>query len=455
MRDMLLRFIRENKLITPGSTLICAVSGGKDSVCLLHMMVSLQKELQITIEAAHLNHQLRGAESDRDEAFVRSFCESLGVPLTVSRADVVSRCEKTGESVEEAARVLRYRFFESLGGLVATAHTQDDNLETVLLNLVRGTALRGLCGIPPKRGKIVRPLLCVSRAEVEAYLKKHGLCHVEDSSNASILPLRNRLRHEVVPLLARENPKLPQSVFHMSEILRAEDAYLEGEAASLLQRAMLPDGGRSCRMLQTAPEALFARALRLLLTELSVSKPSRAHVEALAQLVSGTNGSQSITLPGGKILRRSYDVLTLDSGETASGFAARRLCIGGETQIPELSLRVSCRFVKNFEKSMQSPCTFAFKYDTIEAPEGLLIRPRAPGDEIRLPGGRRTLKKLFIDRKIPASRRQLVPVVTDGARALLVYPCAVSSEHGAQPGSAAILIHFAHEKEYIQKEDTQ
>ena len=186
MRGNILRFIRENELIKPGSTLVCAVSGGKDSVCLLHVMRSLQKELSITVKAAHLNHQLRGEESDRDEAFVRSLCESLSVPLTVSHADVLTRCKETGESVEEAARVLRYRFFASLEGVVATAHTQDDNLETVLLNLVRGTALRGLCGIPPKRGQIIRPMLCVSRAEVETYLEQHALSHVEDSSNASI-----------------------------------------------------------------------------------------------------------------------------------------------------------------------------------------------------------------------------------------------------------------------------
>ena len=214
MRDNILRYLRENGLIDPGATLVCAVSGGKDSVCLLHVMLSLQKELSITVEAAHLNHQLRGAESDRDEAFVRNLCDSLGVRLTVSRADVLSRCKQTGESVEEAARVLRYQFFESLGKPVATAHTQDDNLETVLLNLVRGTALRGLCGIPPKRGKIIRPMLCVSRAEVETYLEQHALSHVEDSTNASSLPLRNRLRHEVVPLLMRENPKLSSTVFH-------------------------------------------------------------------------------------------------------------------------------------------------------------------------------------------------------------------------------------------------
>ena len=298
-------------------------------------------------------------------------------------------------------------------------------------------------------------MLCVSRAEVETYLEQHALSHVEDSTNASSLPLRNRLRHEVVPLLARENPKLSSSVFQMCEILREEDAYLDGAAASLLRLAKLPDGGWSCHVLRDAPDALLLRAMRQLLSELSVSKPSRAHVDALMRLVSGTDGSQSITLPGGKILCRSYDKLAPDLRETPAGFAPKTLSPDGVTEIPELSLRVSCRFVKNFEKSMLSPCTFALRYDTIEAPKDLLIRPRKQGDEIRLQGGRKTLKKLFIDRKIPASQRELVPVVTDGAQVLLVYPFAVSSEHGAQPGEAALLIQFMHEKEYIQKEDTQ
>ena len=455
MRDKVLRFVRENALIAPGITLICAVSGGKDSVCLLHVMHALQPELQITVAAAHLNHQLRGEESDRDEAFVKDFCSRLGVPLTVAHADVLLRCRETGESVEEAARILRYQFLESLGNPVATAHTQDDNLETVLLNLVRGTALRGLCGIPPKRGTIIRPMLCVCREEVEAYLERHALCHVEDSSNASSLPLRNRLRLEVVPLLARENPKLSASVFRMGEVLRAEDAYLDGEAASLLRQAERKNGGWSCRVLRDAPEAIRARAMRLLLSELSVCKPSRAHVGALMQLVSGSSGSQSVTLPSGKILRRSYDALAMDAGEQPVTFAPKPLSLDVDTELPELSLRVSCRFVKKYEKSMQSPCTFAFKYDTIASPDTICIRPRQPGDGIRLPGGRKTLKKLFIDRKIPASQRELVPVVADGANVLLVYPFAVSSEHGAQPGEAALLIQFMHEKEYIQKEDTQ
>lgn len=170
MTDKILSWMRGQCMTQPGDTVICAVSGGADSVCMLHVLLSLRNTLGITVEAAHFNHQLRGEESDRDEAFVRTLCAELGVVLHVDNGDVRARAAKTHESVEEAARALRYAFFSSLPGLIATAHTQDDNLETVLLNLTRGTGLAGLCGIPPKRESFIRPMLAVSRAEIEAYL---------------------------------------------------------------------------------------------------------------------------------------------------------------------------------------------------------------------------------------------------------------------------------------------
>ena len=155
------------------------------------------------------------------------------------------------------------------------------------------------------------------------------------------------------------------------------------------------------------------------------------------------------------MLRRSYDILLIAADDLPQTFEPKALLLGGETEIPELSLRISCRFVKKYEKSMQSLCTFAFKYDTIDEIKALCVRPRQAGDEIQLPGGGRSLKKLLIDRKVPRDARSLVPVVADCAGVLLVYPLAVSVSRQAQPGDRAILIHFVHEKEYIQKEDTQ
>ena len=453
MEDKVLSFCRAHALIAPGSVVVCAVSGGKDSVALLHVMLALQKKLSIRVEAAHLNHQLRGEESERDEAFVRSLCRARNVPLHTARADVAARAEQTGESIEEAARRARYAFFQTLPGVVATAHTMDDNLETVLLNLIRGTSLRGLCGIPPKRGAIIRPMLPVSQEEVLAYLAANGLSHVEDSTNASAFARRNRLRHTLVPLFKQENPAICESVFRMDESLRQEDAYLDNAASALLSQASL-EGGWSCKTLRAAPEVICARAMRALLSAQQIAKPAQCHVAALMQLISCADGSQALSLPGGVTARRAYDRLFFSPGAPQS-FAPRQLPVPGGVEISELSLVISCRVVKNYQKTTPSPCTFALRYDTIKAPAALTVRPRQPGDQISLPGGSRSLKKLFIDRKLPAHVRALVPVVCDGDTVLLAYPIAASCAHTAQPGEAALIVQFTKEKETIQKEDSR
>lgn len=180
-----------------------------------------------------------GAESDRDESFVRALCAKLDVALHIGNGDVRARAAKRHESVEEAARALRYAFFASLPGLIATAHTQDDNLETVFLNLTRGTGLAGLCGIPPKRKSFIRPMLAVSRTEIEAYLEQNGLSHVTDSTNFLPDARRNRLRQSVIPLLKAENPSLCETAFRMCRLLEADEAQLSAQAKVVLQQARL------------------------------------------------------------------------------------------------------------------------------------------------------------------------------------------------------------------------
>ena len=196
MRDKVLAACRQ--LFAPGDRVVCALSGGGDSVALTHCLLFLRQELGISVAAAHFNHCLRGAESDGDEAFVRQLCARWGVELSVGRGDPRSL---TGESPEEAARHLRYGFLMEQSGWIATAHHGEDQIETVLLNLLRGTGLKGLCGMQPKNGRLVRPMLEVSREEVEEYLAKNGLECRFDSSNGTDDALRNRLRHHILPLL--------------------------------------------------------------------------------------------------------------------------------------------------------------------------------------------------------------------------------------------------------------
>ena len=215
--------------LEPGSVVCCAVSGGADSVALLHLLWGLCPPLGLTLRAAHFNHCLRGAESDGDAAFVQDLCRRWGIPLAMGRGDAAARAEATGESIEEAARALRRAFLLAQPGYIATAHNADDQVETILINLLRGTGLKGLGGMAPAAGRIVRPLLSATRADILTYLTARGLSWREDSTNALDDALRNRLRHHVLPLLRAENPSLSETVGRSAAILREEEALLAAQ----------------------------------------------------------------------------------------------------------------------------------------------------------------------------------------------------------------------------------
>ena len=396
MRDKILTFCRS--AFTGGETVYCAVSGGADSVALLHCLNSLREELGITVCAAHFNHCLRGEASNADEAFVRDFCEQHGIHLTCGRGDTNARVAASDDSVEEAARRLRYEFFATLPGHVATAHTADDNLETLLINLIRGTSLAGLCGIPPQRGNILRPMLHVTRDEVMAYLLSHSLPHREDASNAEDAYLRNRLRHHVVPLLKVENPVLSEAVSALTQRLRLDDELLLAQAKEALQAAQNGDGWR-CSHLAVLPESLLHRAAIELLKDIP-DRTSR-HVDALCDLIRSSNPSAQLNLPGGRIARREYDLL-LFSPADALPLPTTPLCIPGVTQAG--SWQITCRLSPVPTEGLCLPYRADATY---------FVRARQPGDRLQLSGGSKSLKDLMIDRKIPAARRESIPVFCD------------------------------------------
>ena len=208
MRNKLLTFIREQNMVQPGDTVICAVSGGADSMALLWAMYLLKEKLGIRLEAAHFNHNLRGEESKQDAEFVRKFCEFHDIPLHFGEGNVIPGKKGLGA----AARDARYAFLRSLDGIIATAHTADDNAETMLLNLTRGTGIRGLTGMSQQHKHIVRPMLMLTRQEVENFLKEEGIGFVTDHTNTDTRFRRNKIRHEVLPLLRSLNPSVDQSI---------------------------------------------------------------------------------------------------------------------------------------------------------------------------------------------------------------------------------------------------
>lgn len=448
MRDNILAWMREQRMTTPGDTVICAVSGGADSVCMLHVLLSLRGTLGITVEAAHFNHHLRGAESDRDEAFVRALCASMDVVLHAGGGDVRARAAQTHESVEEAARKLRYAFFSSLPGLIATAHTQDDNLETVLLNLTRGTGLAGLCGIPPKRGPFIRPMLAVTRAQIEGYLAANGLRYMTDSTNLLPDARRNRLRQSVVPLLRAENPSVCETAFRMCRLLEADDACLSAQAAQVLQCARVP-GGIQCSRLTGCPDAIRTRAVRMLLREIHAPKLSERHIASVDRLLFSSCPSARVSLPGGFTACREYDLLYLTDASPAPAFGAVVLAAGGSVQLPGTRFLVRCEIEENFSEIQNTLSTFAVKCDTIGTTTQILLRPRQAHDSMRTTGGRKSVKKLMIDRKIPAARRNLIPVVADERGILGVYGIGINLDRAAAPGDRAVIIRI----EEKEKED--
>ena len=443
MKDKVLQYCRREMLFSPGEAVVCAVSGGADSVALLHCLHTLSNELGICLSAAHYNHCLRGAESDGDAAFVRRLCASMGIALAESSGNVRAYAAEHGCSLEEAARILRYDFLFSLPGVVAVAHHADDQVETVLLNLLRGTGLKGLAAMLPRQDRVVRPFLCLTRQEILAYLSGNGLSYCHDSSNDCDDALRNRLRHQVVPLLYAENPSLPRTTERMTTLLRQEDAYLDGLARQVLAQASEADGWR-CSVLRQAEPVLRRRALRLLLNGLP--KPSMAQVDAMERLLEGTDGTVTLPLGGGCLAVRSYDVLRVAPVEAAEELPAVALYPGEERYLPQWGLRIQVQGPVILEKQPDCLSTFAWKYDMINCTEPIWLRSRRQGDVLRLTGGSRSLKRLMIDRKIPAPQRDRVPVLADSQGVLAVCGLGMDRERAARPGDAALLIKLVFEE---------
>ncbi len=387
MLNKILAFNREYALLSPGDRVICAVSGGADSMALLWSMYMLREKLGITLECAHFNHQLRSAESDRDAAFVRQFCADYHIPFHYGTAKV-----KTGEKgLEAAAREARYSFLRELTGVIATAHTADDNAETVLMHLLRGTGLKGLGGITPKSGNVIRPMLSVTREDVLAFLAEYSIPYVEDSSNMTDDFLRNRLRHNVLPLLKAENPKFSPNVSQMALRLRQDEDFLQTQT---------PNAAEVSTLLHMHP-AIRARSIAAFLENAGIKEPSAQQIGSVEALLYSKKPSASVCFPGGVTVRRNYGRLER-GGETSAPEWVQLPCPGSVTFGP---WRISARPAKE-EKNTR----YCF---TVCADGDIFVRSRVSGDKITFGFGTKTLKKLLIDDKIPAAQRQQIPVIAD------------------------------------------
>lgn len=423
MLNKLTAFIKQHEMVSPGDTVICALSGGADSVALLFGLYLLKDKLGIRLEAAHFNHHLRGVESDRDEVFVRDFCDRYDVPLHLGGGTVTAG--KKG--LEAAARDARYAYLRSLPGKIATAHTADDNAETVLLHLIRGTGLKGLGGITPISGNVIRPMLGITRAEVEAFLEEWCLSHIEDSSNETDAFLRNRIRHRMMPLLKEENPRISENLSAMALRLRLDEEYLSSQA----EFEILPP----VESLKAMDRAIRSRVLEKFLKHSGVREPEQSHIMALDALVFSEKPSARASFPGGVTIARNYDRLeTLTRQESSEPVI---LPCPGEAEFGDF--RVVCTPAQEI---LNTPDAFT------AAPVGsIFLRSRMSGDTVRLSGGSKSLKKIFIDRKIPAASRNHIPVVCDEQGILGVYSIGSNLDRAAKTLPAVMIRFITKEKE--------
>ena len=446
-------------LIPEGSTVLCAVSGGADSVYLLHRLRRLQSMRRFTLVAAHFNHCLRGEESDRDARFVKEFtakycgpvqtelCYSDGwhtlppVELFTGSGDVAGEAKRRKAGLEETARDMRYAFLnetaDRIGAdFIATAHNADDNAETLLLHLLRGCGLQGLTGIRPVRGRLIRPMLEITRAQVEEYLRVYSLPHVEDSSNGTDEYLRNRLRHQVLPLLEELAPGFTERSRGTIARLRADEDELSRQGLALCGQALdIPTGiAIPANLIAAAPQALAIRAVRLLLARLGGGDIgcTAAHLEAAAELCRGTDPSARIDLPGGITVRRQYDLLVLTAQAEQAPPPPLPLALG-ENRWGDWS--ALCEETVCPGKAYAGPAEFYLR------PGEYLIRSRQAGDRLKLgPRPERTVKRLMIDGKIPAVRRGYIPVLALGERAAAVGGFGPDQKCLAEPGAPALHI---------------
>lgn len=420
-----------------GGRVLCAVSGGLDSMCLLDFMT---RQPGFSVGAAHFNHRLREAEADRDEAFVRDFCAKRRIPFVSGSGDTRSLAEREGLSTEEAARRLRYDFLRQAaadGGYdaVFTAHHADDNAETMLLNLIRGTGSAGLAGIPPVRGDICRPFLRITRSELAAYAAARDLPHVEDATNADPdAAARNALRSAVMPVLRQLNPRFAENMARTAAILREESDALESMARGLLDQVKeLPDGvSVPCLMLTEVRAAVAERAVLQLLAQTAGHRKdlTAAHVLAVLDLARGRTAEREVSLPYGMTARRKK--YTLEITQRSARPAGQPIAVGDTVEFGAAAVSLS---------EQDSPGALPMRL-----PEGvpMTVTSWHPGDWLRVPGSRgpRSFKRLCAERGITPEERDALPVLRVGETHAADPVFGVQPDFAPCPGGQTVFLKF-------------
>lgn len=427
-----------------GDRVIIGLSGGADSVCLIVLLKELTNTLHIELKAVHVHHGLRGAEADRDASYAEELSGKLEVPFVLVRCDAAAYAAEHGFSLEEAGRILRYDALERemknwYGSKIAVAHHADDNTETILHNLFRGSGLKGLGGIPPVRGAIVRPLIHISREEIMTCLNTRGIAYCEDSTNTSTDYTRNKLRHLIIPTVRKEiNDDAVDHILQAGRLAREADDYLEKTAESILREyAAVSDHEISIPVSILLNKDLIIQKymVRLMLETLIKTRKdiTSVHIEKICSLAQKQVGRR-VDLPYALTAVRTYDCLCITLKFTETYGEHKPDFEGDGLHVPEY-------MIFTYEKGMNFPknqYTKWFDYDKIKGT--LSVRYRKTGDYITLAsGGTKTVKSYMIDTKIPKAERDRIPLLTEGSHVLWIIGHRISAYYKITEDTRTVL----------------
>ncbi len=391
------------------SEIVVGFSGGADSSALLYILKHLSFKYGYKLKAAHVNHCLRGDESERDEQFVRDFCKQNDIELFVLRADVSEESKKFSMGIEEYGRKIRYEFFNSLcgeKGKIATAHNLNDCEETFFLNLFRGSGLKGISSIPPVRGRIIRPLIDCTRDEIEKFCSENNISFVTDSSNLSDDYLRNKIRHNVIPVLKEISPNLDTSMLRCFENLRLDREYFDEKISEIIKRSKIGDYVYDISSVFSLHPAVRNRFIGQIIFDFCGNYPEKKHIDLVAEILHGG----TVQVNNGLFCKVKNNILTFyyNLPENKSY----------ETEINNNTAKtpygiLNIKTVPNTQKINNQLFLFTFDYDKIRG--NLVVRSRNEKDKISLPKRKvtKTLKKLFIEEKIEVSQRNKIPIIAD------------------------------------------
>lgn len=450
--DKVKKNIIKYELLQKGDKIVVGISGGADSICLVHILLALKDELEIEIYGVHINHGIRKETAKRDEEYVREFCEKYRIPFFCFERDIpkIAREEKLSE--EEAGRKIRYECFrevlEKVGGnKIAVAHHQNDQAETLLLHLCRGSGIQGLAGIRPKRDNIIRPLLFVTRGEIEQYLAENQIFYQEDETNQDIIYARNKVRHEILPKLEMINPRTVEHMARACEMMQETVDFLQKVVQSEFNRLVEKEEDRRSVLIEVLREAdlfLQKQFIKNMIEEVAKAKKdiSSTHIMSVLSLMEKEVGKK-MKLPYQLEAIREYEKIVIQKKRNEKVFQkeVEYILKEGEQSFPEFGFQILTEKREYFGEEI-SKKTYTKYFDYAKIKSNVVLRHRKAGDYLIMntKGEKKSLKRLFIDEKIPRQDRDNILLLADGSHIIWIVGERISEYYKVTDTTRDILV---------------